>query len=59
MVCKTPYVADVLLDDGTLTLAHTASLGCCGLCDKDAYVYMIKIDNFVADEQPSISKYPR
>ena len=44
-VCKTPYVADVLLDDGSLTLAHTASLGCCGLCDKDAYVYMIKVDN--------------
>jgi len=43
--CKTPYVADVLLDDGSLTLAHSASLGCCGLCDKDAYVYMIKVDN--------------
>lgn len=45
MICKTPYVADVLLDNGSLTLAHTASLGCCGLCDKDAYVYMIKVDN--------------
>lgn len=45
MRCKTPYVADVLLENGTLTLAHTASLGCCGLCDKDAYVYMIKVEN--------------
>ena len=45
MVCKTPYVADVLLDNGSLTLAHTASLGCCGLCDKDSIVYMIKVNN--------------
>ena len=45
MICKTPYVADVLLEDGSLSLAHTASLGCCGLCDKDSNVLMIKVDN--------------
>ena len=43
--CKTPYVADVLLEDNTLVLAHTTSLGCCGLADKDASVLMIKVEN--------------
>ena len=38
-VCKTPYVADIELSDGTIAQAHTASLGCCGLCEKDCYVY--------------------
>ena len=38
-ICKTPYVADIQLIDGTIVQAHTASLGCCGLCEKDCYVY--------------------
>jgi len=38
-ICKTPYVADIELSDGTIVQAHTASLGCCGLCEKDCYVY--------------------
>ena len=38
-ICKTPYVADIELDDGSIVQAHTASLGCCGLCEKDCYVY--------------------
>ena len=38
-VCKTPYVADIELEDGYIVQAHTASLGCCGLCEKDCYVY--------------------
>ena len=38
-VCKTPYVADIELPNGTIVQAHTASLGCCGLCEKDCYVY--------------------
>ena len=38
-VCKTPYVADIQLPDDTIVQAHTASLGCCGLCEKDCYVY--------------------
>lgn len=38
-VCKTPYVADIELPNGTIVQAHTASLGCCGLCEKDSYVY--------------------
>ena len=49
---KTPYVADVsmttkmtLPDDNTYenVLAHTASLGCCGLADVGAKILMTKI----------------
>ena len=39
--CKSPYVADVLLEDGSEIIAHAPSLGCCGLCEKDSTVYMI------------------
>ena len=38
-ICKTPYVADIELNDGSIVQAHCASLGCCGLCEKDCYVY--------------------
>lgn len=38
-ICKTPYVADIELQDGSIVQAHCASLGCCGLCEKDCYVY--------------------
>ena len=38
--CKSPYVADVLLENGEEIIAHAPSLGCCGLCDKDSVVYM-------------------
>lgn len=37
---KSPYVADVQLDDGTMVLAHTPMLGCGGLADKGARVFM-------------------
>jgi sugar fermentation stimulation protein A len=43
--CKTPYVADVELEDGSIVLAHTTSLGCCGLADKDANVMMTHVEN--------------
>ena len=36
---KTPYVADVLINSEEV-LAHTASLGCCGLADVQATVLM-------------------
>ena len=42
---KSPYVADVLCKDGTEALAHTASLGCCGLADSNATVLMAPISN--------------
>ena len=38
-ICKTPYVADIELKDGSIVQAHCASLGCCGLCEKECYVY--------------------
>lgn len=38
-ICKTPYVADIELSDGSIVQAHCASLGCCGLCEKHCYVY--------------------
>jgi DNA-binding sugar fermentation-stimulating protein len=37
---KSPYVADVLLDDGRTVLAHSAALGCCGLSDKGATIWL-------------------
>lgn len=42
--CKTPYVADVKMNDGTEILGHSPSLGCCGLADKESNVLMTKID---------------
>lgn len=38
---KSPYVADVLVDDESF-LCHTPSLGCCGLADKEAKVLLVK-----------------
>lgn len=42
--CKSPYVADVLLENGEEVIAHAPSLGCCGLCEKGSIVYMIPLD---------------
>jgi DNA-binding sugar fermentation-stimulating protein len=38
--CKSPYVADILNEDGNQILGHTASLGCCGLADTGAKILM-------------------
>ncbi len=45
--CKTPYVADIILEDDndTQIMGHSPSLGCCGLADKEATVVLSKIDN--------------
>jgi hypothetical protein len=41
---KTPYVADVsVLENEILVLAHTASLGCCGLADTGAHILMSQV----------------
>jgi sugar fermentation stimulation protein A len=40
--CKSPYVADVLLDNGEQVIAHAPSLGCCGYADKNQKVLLIK-----------------
>ena len=44
--CKSPYVADAFIyQDDSSCMVHTPALGCCGLCDKDAIVYLSKMKN--------------
>lgn len=56
-VCKTPYVADIELEDGTIVQAHCASLGCCGLCEKDCYVYASPMKSNCAQSKSKICSY--
>jgi DNA-binding sugar fermentation-stimulating protein len=56
-VCKTPYVADVQLEDGTIVQAHCASLGCCGLCEKDCYVYASPMKSNCVQSKSKICSY--
>ena len=56
-VCKTPYVADVELEDGSIVQAHCASLGCCGLCEKDCYVYASPIKSNCAQSKSKVCSY--
>lgn len=48
-ICKTPYVADIVIENENENeneyLAHTAALGCCGMIDKDKHVLVKEIDN--------------
>jgi len=39
-IIKTPYVADVLLSNKDQIIAHSLSLGCCGLADINAQVLL-------------------
>jgi len=39
-IIKTPYVADVLLSNKDQVIAHSLSLGCCGLADINAQVLL-------------------
>ena len=44
--CKTPYVADIIIhSDETVHMAHTPSLGCCGLANKESVVLVNDIPN--------------
>jgi DNA-binding sugar fermentation-stimulating protein len=44
--CKTPYVADVKIEnDETTHMAHTACLGCCGLVDAGKEIVMKKVNS--------------
>lgn len=51
--CKSPYVADVeilsSIDDENM--CHSPSLGCCGLADKQSFVYLSKMTNLNAKTQ--------
>ena len=42
---KSPYVADIKLEDGTIALCHTPGLGCCGLVAPGKYIYVLKAVN--------------
>ena len=52
-ICKTPYVADIILqnqdneifDEGNVYQAHCPSLGCCGLCEKESIVFVAPMEN--------------
>ena len=39
---KSPYVADIELEDGTHALCHTPSLGCSGLVEKGKTIYVVE-----------------
>ena len=41
--CKSPYVADVMIDNNEV-ICHTQSLGCCGLSDNNSDVLLSKIE---------------
>lgn len=51
--CKTPYMADAIIHSSSgetakEILAHTPSLGCCGLAEKDSQVILSKIESKTA-----------
>jgi len=58
-VIKTPYVADVIpINNNVEVLAHTASLGCCGLADIGSSILMTPINNNKSnkpDDKPKCS----
>jgi len=56
-VCKTPYVADIELPDGSIVQAHCASLGCCGLCEKDCYVYASPMKSNCVQSKSKVCSY--
>ena len=56
-VCKTPYVADIELSNGNIVQAHSASLGCCGLCEKDCYVLASPIESNCKNTKSKVCSY--
>ena len=44
LTCKTPYVADGLLQSHGETMIHCPSLGCCGLCDTHSKILVSHIE---------------
>jgi DNA-binding sugar fermentation-stimulating protein len=43
-IVKSPYVADVVINDAEI-LAHTAALGCCGLCEAGSSILLAPMKN--------------
>lgn len=52
---KSPYVADVLIE-GKEYLAHTPSLGCCGLCESGSKVVLVPTPGNKCDYRVQLSK---
>ena len=52
-IIKSPYVADVLLN-GKEIMAHTPSLGCCGLAERGSNVLMMPIEKKKNKEEKCI-----
>jgi DNA-binding sugar fermentation-stimulating protein len=51
-ISKTPYVADIIINqennsnkDDEIYQAHSPSLGCCGLCEKECQVLVYPLEN--------------
>lgn len=51
-IIKSPYVADIILQNNTTSLAHSLSLGCKGLCDKNATVFITPLNTIHKDDKP-------
>ena len=56
-LCKTPYVADIELPDGSIVQAHCASMGCCGLSEKESYVYASPIKSNCVQSKSKVCSY--
>ena len=56
-LCKTPYVADIELEDGSIVQAHCASMGCCGLSEKESYVYASPIKSNCVQSKSKVCSY--
>ncbi len=50
---KSPYLADIHTEDGTICMAHTPALGCCGLIAPGALVWVMPS----AEGGKTVSKY--
>lgn len=55
-IIKTPYVADIAMEDNNITrsvLGHSASLGCCGLADSGARVLIAPVPKSKKTNKPN------
>lgn len=53
---KSPYVADVIINNNEI-LAHTASLGCCGLCEAGSSILFAPMKSKKPDSNPKKCVY--
>ena len=58
-IVKTPYVSDIqLIDDMEPHLGHSLSLGCCGMCDQGASIYVSPINGPSCDYCVQLARLP-